>query len=54
MLIEGVGFELTVDLLKPRDGDYLHLLIDQLASAWYYFAAILNNLRHRCRVRRPY
>jgi len=53
-LAEGVGFEPTVDLLIPRDCNYLHLLIDQLASAWYPFAAILNNLLHRCRVRRPY
>jgi len=29
MLIEGVGFELTVDLLIPRDGDYCSIpLID--------------------------
>ena len=53
-LAEGGGFELIVDLPIPRDCNYLDPLIDQLASAWYYFAAILNNLLHRCRVRRPY
>jgi len=53
-LAEGVGFELTVDLLIPRDCNYLHRLIDPLASAWYHSAAILNNLLHRGRVWRPY
>ena len=40
-LAEGGGFELIVDLPIPRDCNYLDPLIDQLASAWYYFAAIL-------------